>query len=75
MTLGQSLKYNDNNAGIYNSIYTPSGSWSLVEPAFEVLHADGNTSSELKYINHNTQKIDENVSQTSILLKDPIFIQ
>ncbi|WP_435356774.1 alpha-galactosidase [Emticicia sp. SJ17W-69] len=73
VTIGQSLKYNDNNAGIYNSIYTPSGSWSLVEPAFEVLHTDGNTSSELKYVSHQTQKIDENVSQTSILLKDPIY--
>lgn len=71
--LAKSLKYNDNNAGIYNSIYTPSGSWNLVEPALEILHADGNTSSDLKLINYSTQKIDENVSQTNILLRDPIY--
>lgn len=71
--IGKPNVYTDNNAGIYNSIYTPSGTWNLVEPAFEVLHADGNTSSDLKYVSYQTQKIDENVSQTSILLKDPIY--
>ncbi len=67
------FKYNDDNAGIYNNVYTPSGTFSLVEPAFEILHADGNTSSDLKYISHQTVKIDENVSQISILLKDPVY--
>lgn len=71
--LAKSLKYNDNNAGIYNSIYTPSGSWNLVEPALEILHADGNTSSELKLITYSTEKINENVSQTNILLRDPVY--
>ncbi len=71
--LAKSLKYNDNNAGIYNSIYTPSGSWNLVEPALEILHADGNTSSDLKLINYSTQKIDNNVSQTNILFRDPVY--
>ncbi len=71
--LAKSLKYNDNNAGIYNSIYTPSGSWNLVEPALEILHADGNTSSELKLISYSTEKINENVSQTNILLRDPVY--
>ena len=72
-TIGKPNVYNDNNAGIYNSIYTPSGTWNLVEPAFEVLHADGNTSTDLKYVSYQTLKIDDNVSQTSILLKDPIY--
>jgi alpha-galactosidase len=71
--IGKAYKYDDNNAGIYNSIYTPSGSWSLVEPAFEVLHADGNSSSDLKYVSHETVKQDENVSLTTIILKDPVY--
>ncbi len=65
--------YEDNNSGIYHSIYTPGGTWSLVEPAFQVLHADGNTSSDLKYISHQIQQIDENVKLTTILLKDPVY--
>ena len=45
----------------------------MAEPAFEILHADGNTSSDLKYINHHVVKIDENINQINILLKDPIY--
>jgi alpha-galactosidase len=33
----------EDNAGIYNSAYTPSGSWNLVEPAVRITHGDGNT--------------------------------
>src|SRR4030095_13813782 len=29
----------EDNAGIYNSAYTPSGSWNLVEPALRITHA------------------------------------
>jgi alpha-galactosidase len=36
-------------------------------------HADGNNSLELKYISHDTEKIDDNVSVTSILLRDPVY--
>ena len=73
LNIGKAYKYNDENAGIYNGVYTPSGTFNLVEPAFEILHADGNTSSDLKYISHQTVKVDENVSQISILLKDPVY--
>ena len=31
----------EDNAGIYNSAYTPSGSWNLVEPAIRITHGDG----------------------------------
>src|SRR3954470_9924714 len=41
----------DRNAGIYNSAYTPAGSWNLVEPAIRVTHGDGNTSLDLLYVN------------------------
>ena len=67
------FRFTDDNAGIYNHAYTPSGSWSLVEPALRITHADGNTSTELLYDRHAVQKIDENVSITSVVLKDPAY--
>ena len=56
-----------------NSAYTPSGSRNLVEPAITVTHADGNNSLDLKYVSHNVEKIDNNVSLLSIVLKDPVY--
>jgi alpha-galactosidase len=64
---------NDDNAVIANNAYTPAGSWSLLEPALQVTHADGNNSLELQYVSTETKKTDENVSVTSILLKDPVY--
>lgn len=66
-------KYTDSNAAIANSAYTPSGSWSMVEPALTLIHADGNTSTDLKYVSHKVEKQSENISLTSILLKDPVY--
>jgi alpha-galactosidase len=63
----------DDNAGIYNAAYTSSGSTNLVEPALNITHADGNTSTELKYVSHEVKKQDENVTLTSILLKDEVY--
>ena len=65
--------YDESNAGIYNSSYTPAGTWNLSEPAIQVKHGDGNPSLELKYVSHNKKTIDANTSITSILLKDPIY--
>jgi alpha-galactosidase len=65
--------YDESNAGIYNSSYTPAGTWNFSEPAIQVKHADGNPSLELKYVSHKTEKIVANISLTSILLKDPIY--
>ncbi len=67
------LNYDYSNQGIYNSAYTPSGTWNLSEPAIQVKHADGNTSLELNYVSHKVEKIDANISITSIVLKDPIY--
>lgn len=65
--------YDESNAGIYNSSYTPAGTWNLSEPAIQVKHGDGNPSLELKYVSHNKKIIDANTSITSILIKDPIY--
>ncbi len=61
------------NSLSFNSAYTPAGTWNLLEPAVQITHADGNMSLDLKYINSNTKQLDENVSLTSILLKDPVY--
>ena len=68
-----SARYDEANAGIASSAYTPSGTWNLGEPAIEVIHADGNTSLELKYVSHKVEKIEENVSLISVFLKDPLY--
>ena len=47
-------RLDDDNAGIYNAAYTPSGTWNLAEPAIQVKHGDGNLSLELKYVNSFT---------------------
>nr|WP_315172583.1 alpha-galactosidase [uncultured Flavobacterium sp.] len=65
--------YDEFNSGIYNSSYTPSGTWNLSEPAIQVKHADGNPSLELKYVSHTVEKIDANISLTKVLLKDPVY--
>jgi alpha-galactosidase len=63
----------EDNAGIYNSAYTPSGSWNLVEPAIRITHADGNTSTDLLYVSHQITRKDDNISTTTVLLKDPVY--
>ncbi|WP_254070997.1 alpha-galactosidase [Pedobacter sp. L105] len=60
-------------SGIANSAYTPAGSRNLLEPAIEVTHANGNTSLDLQYVSDQTQNEANNVSTTSIVLKDPVY--
>lgn len=59
--------------GMYNSVYTPSGSRNLLEPAITVTHADGNQSLDLQYISHESVKISPDVELLKILLKDPVY--
>lgn len=65
--------FNDENADSYNSVYTPSGTWNLTEPAISITHSDGNTSLDLKYERNELKRIDTNLSLISILLKDPVY--
>jgi alpha-galactosidase len=53
--------------------YTPAGTTNLFEPAIQVTHTDGNPSLELLYINRNTVKTDDNVTATTITLRDPKY--
>ena len=69
----QQYTQGDDYTTIYNSSYTPAGSKNLLEPAINITHADGNTSLSLNYISHKTTKIDDDISQTEIVLKDPVY--
>jgi len=66
-------RLDDDNAGIYNAVYTTAGTWNLAEPAIQVKHADGNTSLELKYVSHTREQPDDNTSLTRVVLKDNVY--
>ena len=53
------------------------GDGFICEPALQATHADGNTSSALVYVRHQTTALDSGVSLTRIELKDrfyPLFV-
>jgi alpha-galactosidase len=53
--------------------YPTFGTDNLFEPAIRMTHNDGNPSLELKYVSHNIEKPDPNITITNILLKDPEY--
>lgn len=67
------LRYNGTNEDVFNHVYTPSGTWNIAEPALQILHADGNPSTELAYLSHSTQQLEANVAVTTIDLIDPLY--
>lgn len=50
-----------------------AGDGFICEPALQVAHADGNTSTNLSYLRHDVTALDSNISLTRIELKDPIY--
>lgn len=57
----------------YPTIQSSSNFVYWGEPALHVIHADGHTSTMLKYQSHKTEQTDDNVSLTTITLKDPNY--
>ena len=53
--------------------YATFGTDNLFEPAIRITHNDGNPSLEFKYVSHSSEKSDDNVTLTRILLKDPEY--
>jgi alpha-galactosidase len=53
--------------------YPTFGTDNLFEPAIRMTHNDGNPSLELKYVSHNVERSDPNITITDILLKDPEY--
>ena len=64
---------NLDEGNLYSSAYTTAGTRNVLEPAIAVTHADGNKSLELKYVDQSFSKLSDDVSQTSIHLKDPVY--
>ncbi len=58
-----------------DEFHPPAGNGYLLEPALQAVHADGNTSTELAYLSHETaaDPRDANVVVTRIKLKDPAY--
>ncbi len=67
------LRYEGTNEDVFNHIYTPSGTWNIAEPALHILHADGNPSTELEYVEHSTTILDDHITLTMIELLDPVY--
>ncbi|TSJ43764.1 alpha-galactosidase [Mucilaginibacter corticis] len=59
--------------GLMASAYAPAGSRNLLEPAIAITHADGNQSLDLKYVSHKVDKVSDDVSLLSIVLKDQVY--
>ncbi|MCH5599135.1 alpha-galactosidase [Niabella ginsengisoli] len=72
-TVTEMYRQADNYTQVADAAYTPSGSRNLLEPAITVTHADGNNSLTLRYVSHEQKDLSNNVSQLSILLKDPVY--
>ena len=71
--VAKEYRFNNPNGGIFNNAYTPSGTWNLVEPALQITHADGNVSTELRYVSHAVKKEGDDITITSVLLRDPAY--
>ncbi len=73
--LGKKLKYPSEykNIAMKGKAYIAFGTTDLYEPAIQMVHGDGNPSLDLRYSRHETRDIDEDVTQTRIYLKDPVY--
>lgn len=60
-------------SGMNNSVYTPSGSRNLLEPAITVTHTDGNQSLDLQYVSHTLTNLSPDIQLLKIELKDPVY--
>lgn len=53
-------------------VYLTAGMENQFEPAIRMVHTDGNSSLELKYVSHKTTTAGD-ITNTDILLKDPVY--
>ncbi len=54
-------------------VYPGSGAEDYFEPALAITHNDGNMTTILSYVSSETQKVDNNVTETKIYLKDKVY--
>lgn len=53
--------------------YLTSGTEDYFEPALAITHNDGNMTTVLKYVSSESKKIDANVAETTVILKDSVY--
>ena len=58
-----------------DEFHPPAGNGYILEPALQAVHADGNTSTDLVYVSHESapDPKDANVTVTRIKLRDPVY--
>jgi len=56
-----------------DEFYPQAGDGFIYEPGLQVTHADGNTSTDLVYLRHNTKNLDTNTTLTRVELKDRYY--
>lgn len=69
----QQLQQAGDPSGVSNAPYSTAGSRNLFEPAISVIHADGNTSLALQYVSSSIKKVSDDIVETSVQLKDPVY--
>ena len=60
-----------------DEFHPAAGNGFILEPALQAVHADGNTSTDLVYLGHETVPVDDNVTLTRVRLRDgfyPFFV-
>ena len=62
-----------NELAFETQIYPQYGDGYILEPALQAVHADGNTSTDLIYVRHDTTAISPDISLTRIELKDSAY--
>src|SRR2546428_5300585 len=73
---GEALMYDEDYkkmTTIPADAFGTAGVSAVREPALQVTHGDGNPSVQLLYAGHSIEKIDDNISITCIVLKDPSY--
>ncbi len=70
--IGNSYRFIKSNTVFSNNAYPSAGTWSLVDPAIQITHTDGNLSTDLAYVDYE-KKENANMSEIVIHLKDPVY--
>jgi alpha-galactosidase len=53
--------------------YPGAGMEDLLSPAIRLIHADGNPSLDLQYVEHHSTRKSNDIEETAITLRDPVY--
>ena len=56
-----------------HEVYSGEATDNFFETSISIRHTDGGISTELHYVSHSQNKIDDNVTKTEIILKDSVY--